>query len=406
MKLLKVDTIDEARNKILNHVKSWQLKTQTIAVTESQNRILAEDVFASCDIPSFNRSTVDGYAVIASDTSGATDSIPVLLKQTGSVSMGKEVDFSICSGECAYVPTGAMLPNGTDAVVMIEYCESAGETIAVYESVAVGSGMITIGEDFKKGKLLLKKGTLIRPQEIGALSAAGITNVNVYIQLTLCIFSTGDELVDPQDDPAPGEVRDINTNMLRALIVKHGYDVVLTQVFLDDETLLEAAVKEAMKKCDIVMISGGSSQGDKDFTAKVFNRVAKPGVFTHGLALKPGKPTILGWDEDSKTLLVGLPGHPVSAMMVFTLLFSTGIIHHNDSAFPIPARISCNVPGAPGKILCQPIVLKLMNDFYFAEPVFGKAGMISTLTQADGFIIIDMNKEGLKKDEPVLVHLF
>jgi len=434
MKLLKVDTIKQAREKILSHVKSWRLKTETLSLNEIQNRILAEDVYSSCDIPSFRRSTVDGYAVISQDTTGAGEAIPVFLKQIGAVSMGKAADFSLKSGECAYVPTGGMLPGGADAVVMIEYTEQiamnneqrrgcgeqnaeSGENsntvVAVYEGAACGAGMVQIGEDFKNGDLLLRKGTIIRPQEIGALSAAGKTFVSVFIPLKIGIISTGDELVDPGDNPALGEVRDINTNALKALSVKHGYNAVFTHVLGDDEKLLETAAREAAAICDITLISGGSSQGEKDFTAEVIDRISRPGVFTHGLAVKPGKPTILGWDEESQTLFAGLPGHPVSALMVFELLFGPSFlkelfqIPHSSFFFShsLTARISCTVPGSPGKSLCMPVTLSLCDGVYSAQPVFGRAGMISVLTRADGYIIIDLNKEGLNKDDIVQVFL-
>jgi molybdopterin molybdotransferase len=410
MKLFKVDTIEQARKKILDHVKSWQLKTEIVSLDEALDRVLTEDVFASCDIPSFRRSTVDGYAVITSDTAGADEGIPVFLKLTGSVLMGTEVNFSISCGECVYVPTGGMVPNGADAVVMIEYCEVTNDLIAIYKAAASGSGTAEVGEDFKNGKLLLSKGTCIRPQEIGALSAAGIININVFKPLTMILISTGDELVVPENNPPPGKIRDINTNMIKALAKNIGYKIIYSHVLPDDENILETTVKESLKKCDIVIISGGSSQGEKDFTAQIINRIAKPGIFTHGLAVKPGKPTILGWDNESKTLLVGLPGHPVSAMMIFKIIFGwlNKVINGIDNLtndFPvISAKVSCNIPSAPGKTVCQPVVLTLKDDFYSAEPVFGKAGMISTLTKANGYIIIDMNKEGIKQGELVWVH--
>ena len=424
MKLLTVDTIDEARKKIADRAKLWPRKTESISLDQALGCILAEDVYADNDIPSFRRSTVDGYAVIAADTAGAGESIPVFLKQTGSVLMGKPADFSIQSGECGYVPTGGMLPGGADAVVMIEYSESlsngkplsvgkhAGEVVALNDTVAPGTGTVEVGEDLRKGKLLLGRGTFLRPQEIGALAAAGITNLFTFSPLVLGLISTGDELVSPEQTPAPGEIRDVNTYALKALAVKHGYRVISVQVLPDDEQLLEAAVLELLPLTDIVVISGGSSQGEKDLTERIINRAATPGVFTHGLAVKPGKPTILGWDEKTKTLFAGLPGHPVSAMMVFELLFGNDQLVMSDEQrkmkkeFPVPARISCNVFGAPGKTVCQPVVLTFKEGGYFAEPVFGKSGMIVTLTHADGYIIIDQNKEGLKKDEPVLVHLF
>jgi len=408
MKLLKVDTLDEAREKILRHVKAWPPKTETIPLGEAPGRILADDIFSPCDIPSFRRSTVDGYALIAADTAAAGESSPVFLEPAGSVSMGKPAAFSIQTGECAYVPTGGMLPGGADAVVMVEYCEQAGGIIAVSNAVAAGAGTAEAGEDFHNGKLLLQRGTKIRPQEIGALCAAGITSVSVFSFIEIAIISTGDELVAAEKEPAPGEIRDINTNALKALAVKRGCRVVSVQALPDEEARLETAVTEALPLSEIILISGGSSQGEKDITAEIIDRVTKPGVFIHGLAVKPGKPAVFGWDDQSKTLLVGLPGHPVSALMIFEILLGwiSEKLFNQRPAFPVPALVSCNVPSSPGKTVFQPVILLFDDGFYFAEPVFGKAGMITTLTRADGYIIIDMNNEGLKKDEPVLVHLF
>ena len=412
MKLLKVDTIDEAREKLLQRALSWRLKTETIPLDEaalpSPACILAEDVYASSDIPSFRRSTVDGYAVVASDTAAAGEAIPVFLKQAGSVSMGRSASFSIRSGECAYVPTGGMLPGGADAVVMVEYTESAGDNIMVYEAAAPGAGMAEAGEDIKKGELLLRRGKRIRAQEAGALAAAGVTRIPVFAPLALAIISTGDELVPPGQEPLPGEVRDINSFTLSALAAGSGYRVISCRTLPDSEEQLGEALGEAMASCDVAIISGGSSQSEKDLGVSVINRAAKPGVFTHGLALKPGKPTILGWDDESKTLCAGLPGHPVSAMMVFELLFGwlAEKLFDRTPALPLPARTSCNIPGSPGKSVCQPVILRCEEGGYLAEPVFGKSGMITTLTRADGYIVIDLNREGLRKGESVLVHLF
>ena len=268
--------------------------------------------------------------------------------------------------------------------------------------------MAEAGEDLRKGEMLLPRGTLIRPQEAGALAAAGIMKVLTFAPLRLSLISTGDELVHPMEEPGPGEIRDINTQALKALAQKRGYRVISARVLRDDEEQLEAAVREALVSSDVVAISGGSSQGEQDLTADVINRVSKPGVFTHGLSLKPGKPTILGWDEESQTVCAGLPGHPVAAMMVFELLL--GWLHdklfNQPSSFPIPARISCNVPGFPGRTVCQPVILHMEDGSYYAEPVFGKSGMITTLTRSDGYVFIDLNREGLKKGEPVFVHLF
>jgi molybdopterin molybdotransferase len=408
MKLLTVDTLERAREKLFEKINPCSLQSEMVLLGEANERILAEDIYVSCDIPGFRRAAVDGYALCAADTAGAGEAIPVFLKQTGAVSMGKPAEFSIGAAECACVPTGGMLPNGADAVVMAEFCENAGGSIAVYEAAAPGAGLNEAGEDIRCGELLLRKGTRIRPQEAGLLAAAGSTDVPVFSPLKLTIISTGDELVPPEKNPKPGEIRDINTCVLKAMARKKGYIVVSARLIPDDKDRLEAAVREALAVTDLLVISGGSSQGEKDITAAVINQTANPGVFTHGLALKPGKPSILGWDEESRTLLAGLPGHPVAAMMVFELIFGwlTEKLFKLTSPFPIPARISCNLPASPGRTLCQPVMLRLDNGVYSAEPVFGKSGMITTLTNADGYIIIDLNKEGLRKGEPVLVHLF
>jgi len=408
LKLLKVDTIEEAREKLISKARLWHLKTETVKLDEALLRILSEDIYSPCDIPSFRRSTIDGYAVLAADTAAAGDAIPVFLKEVGSVSMGKPACFSIRSGECAYVPTGAMLPAGADAVVMIEYCESAGENICVYEAVAPGTGTADTGEDMRKGNLLLKSGTKIGAKETGALAAAGICSIPVFSPIDICIISSGDELAPPEKEPSVGEIRDVNTHVLKALAKNCGYRVVSNCVLPDDERQLETAVRDALVASDVVVISGGSSKGEKDYTAAIIDRVTKQGVFTSGLAVKPGKPTILGWDDENKTLLAGLPGHPVSAMMVFQILLGWLIekLFNRKPPIPVPAQISCNVPGSPGKTLLLPVALFFQESSCYAQPVFGKSGMIVTLTKADGYIIIDMNKEGLKKDERVLVHLF
>jgi molybdopterin molybdotransferase len=323
-----------------------------------------------------------------------------------------------------------MIPSGADAMVMIEYAESFDEkSIAVYESAAPGAHVAQIGEDAAKGSSLLRRGTVLGPKETGALAAAGIMEVSVYTPLKLTLISTGDEVVPPEQSPGSGEIRDVNSFALAALAERSGYTVIRKTALKDDEALLEKTIGEAMMDSDVVAVSGGSSQGEKDVTAQVIGRIAKPGVLTHGLGIKPGKPTILGYDEASKTILAGLPGHPVSAMMVFTLIFGNlfQALTGSRGDIPIPARMGCNLPGSPGKALCQPVTLRrdsqaaraaslthsLQNEAaglvglgYIAEPVFGKSGMIATLTKADGFILIGINTEGLQKDEPVWVFPF
>ncbi|MCL2600154.1 MAG: molybdopterin molybdotransferase MoeA, partial [Treponema sp.] len=262
MKLLTVDTIEEARRKLLGCVGHWELSRGQVETGPALGMVLAVDVFAGGDVPGFRRSSVDGYAVVSADTAGAGEALPVLLRLVGAVEMGKSAGLSLGRGECAYVPTGGMIPDGADAMVMVEYCEAVGGTgeMAVYESVAAGAHVVRVGEDIGRGELLLRRGTRIRSGEIGVLAAAGITRVRVYLPLRITIISSGDELVPPAALPGPGEVRDVNTPALRAVAGESYYTVVGTRTVRDDEKALSAAVRDAMRESDVVVLSGGSSQ--------------------------------------------------------------------------------------------------------------------------------------------------
>jgi molybdopterin molybdotransferase len=409
MEFLKVDSVESARQKLLAGTENWLASCEMLPLTKACGRILAEDIYALEDIPSFRRSTVDGYAVIAKNTAAAGDSIPVFLTIVGKVEMGLPAFFAIHSGECAQIPTGGMLPDGADAVAMLEYAEPFGEEgIALYKGVAHGENVVQIGEDAKAGKLLMSRGKNLLPQDIGALAAAGIADVPVYISPRITILSTGDELVSPDKKPERGQVRDVNTYALAALAQKNGFTVIHTDVLADDGNVLEQALRAVMEMSDVVVVSGGSSQGEKDMTRAIIDRISSPGVYTHGSAIKPGKPTILGYDSASRTILAGLPGHPVSAMMVFELLFGWLFRQITGSAqIPaIPAELSCNVASSPGKLTCWPVKLEYSGGKYVANPIFGKSGLITTLIGADGYFTVDRNTEGLQTGQIVLVHLF
>lgn len=408
MKLLKVDTVEEARQKVRDMAEDMGIRTDYTELSAALGKALAEDIRAAEPVPAFPRSTVDGYAVCPSDTSGASESMPVFLEIAGEVCMGQKAPCMVRSGECVYVPTGGMIPEGAGAVVMEEYCELfSGSEAAVYQPVSQGANIIRAGGDMEAGTLVLKRGTRLRPQEIGVLAALGVTEVKVLRPWSVTIISTGDELVPPIKQPAPGQIRDINTYVLQAQALRQQMEVSGVHVLKDDRALLVNAARAAMTDSDIVVISGGSSQGRKDVTCSVVEELASEGAFTHGLALKPGKPTILGYDKPSHTLFAGLPGHPAAAMLVFELiighLWRTMSTGQTDA--PITARLSMNVPAAPGRMTCQ--LVRLERDEageLWAAPVFGRSGLISLLARADGYVLAGENQEGIRRGETAEVY--
>lgn len=407
MELLQTNTLQFAREKLVDLLMEKQ-EIQTVNLMDAEGLVLASDVISQYPVPHFRRSTVDGYAVNSKDTQGVSESVPAFLEIVEEIRIGHEATAALKSGECAYVPTGGMVPDGADAVVMVEYCEpfSSG-SVAVYGSVSVGRNVVNVGEDLESNAIILKKGTTLRPQEIGALASAGICRVSIYAPLKLTIISTGDELVPLDKEPKLGQVHDINTYALEALAKKRGFDVISTYVLKDEEEMLKSAVSDSMQKSDIVVISGGSSQGKKDMTARVLDELSEPGVFLHGLSIKPGKPTILGYDKRSGTALFGLPGHPVAAMVIFELIavwVKNRLVGKNDEKY-VYAKMKTNIGSAPGKTTCQMVRLIDVEGEFLAEPIFGKSGIMSTLTAANGYTLIDMNKEGLQKGETVKVFL-
>lgn len=408
MRFLQVDTISGARERLLQEVGDNFLKMETVKLSEAYGKCLAENIYAEENIPDFRRATVDGYAVKASDTQGAGESVPVFLSVVDEISIGKPALREIKNGECAYVPTGGMIPDGADAMVMVEYTELFDKRdAAVYSSVSAGNGVVQIGEDAKKGELLLSRGTVLHSAQTGVLASLGKHTVKVYAPWHITIISTGDELAEVGEEKGRCQVYDINTHALYALAKEQGMTVDKAFSVKDEDEKIEQALKDALLCSDIVVISGGSSQGKKDMTADIIDKIAEPGVWTHGLALKPGKPTIVGMDKPSGTLLIGLPGHPVAAIMVFQLLlvWLQKNLRGEKETPGVPAVLSSNIPGAAGRAVCQTVKLEKEENGYRAIPVFGKSGLMHTLTQADGYVLVEADKEGICKGETVYVQL-
>jgi molybdopterin molybdotransferase len=403
----KVKTIEQA----LEYVEQFpRMATENISLTDSVGRILAEDIKSDIDLPDFSRSIMDGFAVRGSSTFGAGEGNPAYVTVKGTVSMGNKSEFSVGPGEAVRISTGGMLPADADSVVMIEHTEAIDDTtIEIYRSVAPGQNMVEVGEDIKKGEVILRCGGKIRPQEAGMLAALGKQTVAVYKRPIVGIISTGDEVVDVHETPGPGQIRDVNTYTLSGLIRQSGATALPFGIVRDDfEDLLEKS-RQALAQCDVVLVSGGSSVGARDFTIDVISALEDPEILFHGISISPGKPTILARVQDKA--FWGLPGHVVSAMVVFSRIVKPFIRHacgHADvhrKTIRLAAKLSRNLASAQGRVDYIRIRLKQEEGVLWAEPILGKSGLISTMVKADGLIEVGMNTEGLDKGSQVEVIL-
>jgi molybdopterin molybdotransferase len=422
---------DQARELMLSHLSYPLSDSESIEVVHALDRILAQDILAPHPLPDFQRSTVDGYAVRAGDTHGASDSLPAYLTLIGEVPMGDTPSFEIGQGQCALIHTGGMLPNGADAVVMLEYTQLISDSnvsrlwsdsqrlqtlesnteIEISRAVANGENVIRIGEDVAQGQLVLPKGTLIRPAEIGGLLALGITYLRVARLVSVGVLSTGDEVIDPSQAPRPGQVRDINSYTLSALIEKSGGVAKRYGIISDQFQALKDAAAKALSECDVVIITAGSSASTRDMTADVIRELGGPGVLVHGINTRPGKPTILGVSNGKA--VIGLPGNPVSAL-VNGYLFVVPVIEKLLGALPKPsatvqATLTVNLPSQAGREDWIPVRLienrKSKSINYNADPIFGKSNLIFTLASADGLLRIHPDATGLSAGEIVEVFL-
>jgi molybdopterin molybdotransferase len=388
------------------------LGVQPVSITNALNRVLARDIVSSEDIPGFQRSTVDGYALDARDTFGASESLPTPLVIVGEVKMGQVPDFGIKRGQCALISTGGMLPQGADAVVMVEYAQRIEETVVeITRPVSPLENVILADDDIKEGQKILHKGTLLRAQDLGVLAGLGIEAVEVFRRPLAAIISTGEELVDITGKPEPGQVRDINSytvgGLCTGLGVKPLYLGLAGDSFGDLKVLLEKGLTEA----DVILLSGGSSVGAKDMTLDLFLSFAGVELVAHGVSISPGKPTIIA-RKGNKTLW-GLPGHPVSAMIIFDVFLRYVFARLSGLADPgcysrhtVEAELDRNIESANGREDYIRVKLVTEDGKLVAKPILGKSGLISTMVEADGIMKIDINTEGLYQGDTVRVSLF
>ncbi|MDZ7671865.1 MAG: gephyrin-like molybdotransferase Glp [Halanaerobiales bacterium] len=392
-------------------------KLEKINYENSVNRILAENLVSNENLPAFNRSTVDGYAVCASDLKGISESLPAYLDVIGSIEMGKKTDLKIKEGQAAYIPTGAMLPEGADGVIMVEYTEKISDKmIECSRSVGVGENIIKKGEEVKKDELILKKGHKIKPRDMGVLAGLGFNELEVYEKPEVVIISTGDELIPPDKEIKFGQIRDINTYTIGALLKEAGASVNKVGIIEDTYQSLKESVKNHLTS-DLILVSGGSSAGIKDMTVDVINELGKPGVLIHGLKVKPGKPTILG--QINETPVMGLPGHPGSAWIISNLFvkplvkllsgeYNIENIESNISKDSIKRKaiLDRNISSDKGRKEIIPVKEVYRKENIYAKPLLGKSSFMKVFIDSDGYIVIESGLEGLNKGDQVDIIYF
>lgn len=420
---LDIRSVDEARVRFQAAWSPTPPRTSVAALSQACGRVVGKDIVAPEDLPPYPRSVVDGYAVRAADTFGAGEGLPAYLAVTGEVPMGQAPRLSIGPGEAARIPTGGVLPPGADAVVMVEHTEAlagpvppggpggpapAAEGIEVRRPVGPGENVIQPGEDVRGGAIVLRVGTVLRPAHIGLLAGLGVTRIDVAAPPRVAVISTGDEVVPPEQRPEAGCIRDINGPALCAAVRSEGGEPFFCGIVVDEFEPLLSALRAAQTRADLILVSGGSSIGLRDEVSRAIQALGPPGVLVHGVAMKPGKPTVLGLC--GSTPVIGLPGHPTTVLVVFHV-FVRDIIarllgQHVEFPPTARARLARRVASAAGRRDYLRVRLESRDGTLWAVPVLGKSGLISTMVDADGLAVIPEAVEGIEAGQEVAVEVF
>lgn len=405
----QIATPDKALARLFEHMAAAP-HGERIGLDDALGRVTAAPLISPEDSPAFARSAMDGYAVRSADTYGASEALPAFLTVDGEVPMGAAATRPVQPGTAQLIHTGGMLPPQADAVVMVEYTQPVDETsVEVLRPAAPGQHVIQAGEDLAAGDPLLPAGHQLRAQDLGVLAALGITEIAAALRPLVGVLSSGDEVVPADATPAPGQVRDVNATTLSALARQAGATVRDFGVAPDVRSELERLTRAALDACDLVIISAGSSVSTRDMTADVIGSLGKPGVLAHGIAVKPGKPTIVALAEGKPVF--GLPGNPVSAMVVFGLVVAP-TIRRLLGAAPADdpphrrARLARSLASQTGRIDFVPAALHQRDGEWWATPVLGPSNLIATLVRASGLIRIPLDAGGLPEGAWVDVEPF
>ncbi|NWF91841.1 MAG: molybdopterin molybdotransferase MoeA [Syntrophaceae bacterium] len=404
----KVQTPEELYRK-LDRFKP--LAFEKVRIDDSLHRVLYEDVISPVNLPEFRRSTVDGFALKAKDTYGTSEKNPAILRLIGEIPMGQISEIEVKDGEAVKVATGGMVPEGADAVEMIEFAESIDHhTLHVFKTLSPLENVIQIGEDVRAGEVVLRKGDRIRPQDIGLMAGIGITSIDVFLQPRVAIISSGDEIVPIETVPKPGQIRDINRYTIVSMVKEAGGIPIFLGIARDRFDDLKEKIELGLKESDMVVITGGSSVGTLDLTGEVLRSFPGTEILGHGVSIRPGKPTLVA-DINGKPFL-GLPGHPVSAVVIFhffgkpILKILSGLSREwATHQVKIKAKAARNIPSVPGREDYVRVRLEEKDGSFWAHPLFGKSGAISHLARASGLIKIGIDEEGLEQGEEAEVIL-
>jgi len=382
----------EALLQLLNAMPEATPQSELITTRRAFGRVLSMDIIAQEPLPPFTRSTVDGYALRAQDTHGASESLPIYLRVVGEVPMGSEPGFQIGIGDAAIIHTGGMLPNGADAVVMLEFTQQTGDgEVECLKAIPSGENVLLQGEDVPVGSVILQKGKRLEIADIGGLTALGILEVPVAKAPRIAIISSGDEVVPADQRPALGQVRDINSTTLALLIEKSGGVPVEYGIAPDEPDALKLLLSKALAECDAAVVTAGSSASARDLTAQIIHQMGSPGVLVHGVNVKPGKPTILAMCDGKP--VVGLPGNPVSALVIAWLFVVPLIQHLLSEVLDVPrpvvhARLAVNIPSVAGREDYVPVRLNKVDGKVIAQPTYFKSNLIFSLSRSHGLVRI------------------
>lgn len=404
--------VDDAMEKLLQAIREVHTDHEDVVLAEALNRVLALNVCSPEDLPAWPRSTMDGFAVVAADTFGASQSSPAYLNISGEVLMGQKPSVEVSRGNSVKIPTGGLLPTGADAVVMHENTVPVDESlIEVVKDVGSGTAVMQKGEDVSVGQEIIAAGTKLNPYHLGLLAGLGLTSVTVYKRPKIAILSTGDEIVSCSEQPKPGQIRDINAVSLAGLIEQCGATPVPLGIVSDRKEIFYPVLEKAVTENDMVLFSGGSSVGMRDLGERAIEELGEPGILVHGVTLKPGKPIIIG--QHGSSLVFGLPGHPVSALICFETFVRPAIVHlsgnrqiqHRTTVF---AALTRNINSAAGRrdVIRVQLIKDEKNQNFTAVPILGKSGSISSLSKADGYFIIDEASQGAYEGTTIEVTLF